>query len=301
MTDPQNPSRFLTDPAPTARPSLWTLWRPRLSSILFHIAVTLLAIVVLMPLLWMITAAFKTADDLADSPLPFSHLGHLTLNNFRLLATALDYPRWFANSLFLASSATVLVVLLSSLGGFALAKYRFGGQKFILLAMLATMLLPVQVILPSEYELMFHFHWIDTYASILIPGAVSVFGLFLFRAAMQQVPDELLQCARIDGSSELRLWWQFALPLTRPMTAAFTLISFLANWNSFLWPQIMLQDQAKYTLPIALASLVGLPQYQSNPGLLMAATLLGVLPVIVLFFVLQRDFISGLATGAFKG
>jgi ABC-type glycerol-3-phosphate transport system permease component len=248
----------------------------------------------------MITAAFKNADDLADSPFPFSHLGHLTLANFRGLLD-LDYPRWFVNSLFLASTSTVLVVLLSSIGGFALAKYRFRGQKFILLTLLATMLLPVQVILPGEYELMFHLHWIDTYASILIPGAVSVFGLFLFRAAMQQVPDELLQSARIDGSSELRLWWQFALPLTQPMTAAFTLISFLANWNSFLWPQIMLQDPAKYTLPIALTNLVGLPQYQSNPGLLMAATLLGVLPVIILFFALQRDFISGLATGAFKG
>jgi len=300
MIDPQDPSRFSKPAVPLPRSSRRKSPHRPVASILFHIALTLLAIVFLMPLFWMITAAFKKARDLIDSPLPFSHLNHLTLDNMRQLAD-LDYPRWFVNSLFLASAITVLVVLLSSLGGFALAKYRFRGQKVILLVMFATMLLPVQVILPSEYELMFHFHWIDTFASILIPSSVSVFGLFLFRAAMQQVPDELLQCARIDGASELRLWWQFALPLTRPMTAAFTLISFLTNWNAFLWPQIMLQDQAKYTLPIALASLVGLPQYQSNPGLLMAATLLGVLPVVVLFFVLQKDFVSGLATGAFKG
>jgi ABC-type glycerol-3-phosphate transport system permease component len=296
MIDPRVPSRPPNPAMKIARPS--SSW---IVSWLFHGAVALLAFVFLLPLLWMVTAAFKTADDLADSPFPLSHLNHLTLDNLRQLTSALDYPRWFVNSLFLASCTTVLVVLLSSLGGFALAKFRFAGQKLIMLGMLATMLLPAQVILPSEYELMFRFHWIDTLASIIIPGSVSVFGLFLFRAAMQNVPDELLQCARIDGSSELRLWWQFALPLTKPMTAAFTLITFLANWNSFLWPQIMLQDQGKYTIPIALASLVGLQQYQSNPGLLMAATLLGILPIIVLFFALQRDFISGLASGAFKG
>jgi ABC-type glycerol-3-phosphate transport system permease component len=167
--------------------------------------------------------------------------------------------------------------------------------------MLATMLVPGQVLLLPNYEVMYRLGWLDTFAAILVPSAVSVFGMFLFRQAMRAVPDELLQAARIDGCSELRLWWDVALPITRPMTGAFTLLSFMSAWNSFLWPQVVLQSPEKYTLPIGLANMAGMPEYQSQFGILMAATLLSIAPVAVLFFVLQRDFVSGLATGAVKG
>ena len=195
----------------------------------------------------------------------------------------------------------MLVVTLSSLGGFALAKYHFRGRRMLMLLMLATMLLPSQVLLPSSYELMYHLGWINSYAALLIPGAVSVFGMFLFRQAMMTVPDELLHAGRVDGCSELRLWWDVALPIVRPMVGAFTLLAFLGNWNSFLWPQIILQDEGKYTLPIGLANMIGLPAFETQYGVLMAGTLLSILPVVVLFFVLQKEFISGLASGAVKG
>src|SRR6185503_14547072 len=123
----------------------------------------------------------------------------------------------------------------SSLGGFALAKYTFRGKKPLMLLMLATMLLPSQVLLGSSQELMYHLGWIDSYLAIIVPGAVSVFGMFLFMQAMKSVPDELLQAARMDGCSELRLWWEIALPIGRPMIGAFTLLSFMSAWNSFLW------------------------------------------------------------------
>jgi ABC-type glycerol-3-phosphate transport system permease component len=148
---------------------------------------------------------------------------------------------------------------------------------------------------------MYHFGWLDSYWAILVPGMVSVFGIFLFRQSMLAVPDELLHAARVDGCSELRLWWDVALPIVRPMVGAFTLLSFLASWNAFLWPQVVLQDERKYTLPIGLAGMMGLPQFETNYGLLMAGTLVSVLPVVVLFFVLQKDFIAGLASGAVKG
>jgi ABC-type glycerol-3-phosphate transport system permease component len=143
--------------------------------------------------------------------------------------------------------------------------------------------------------------WMNSYAAILVPSAVSVFGMFLFRQAMQNVPDELLQAARIDGCSELRLWWEVALPIVKPMIGAYTLLSFMASWNSFLWPQIILQTQEKLTLPIGLANMTTLQQYQSNLGILMAGTLLSILPIALLFFTLQKDFISGLTTGSVKG
>ncbi len=267
-----------------------------------HFFLVCAAAVSMFPFIWLICAAFKTQADIDTSTLlPWSHLNRLTIHNFVELFQRERFGRWMLNSLFLSSSYTALVVTLSSLGGFALAKYRFRGKRPIMIVMLVTMLLPSQVLLPSSYELMYHLGWIDSYLAILVPGAVSVFGTFLFRQAMLDIPDELLQAGRIDGCSEFRLWWEIVLPMVRPMIGAYTLLSFLASWNSCIWPQIVLQNESKYTLPIGLANLAGLPEYQSHFNLLMAATLLSILPVVILFFTLQRDFVSGLATGAVKG
>jgi len=270
--------------------------------LVLHIVLIALAAAALLPFVWVICAAFKSGQDLFSSVLlPWGHLDRLTLDNFRQLLRDEPFGRWLVNSFFLASTTTILVVTLSSLGGFALAKYRFRGKWLIAALMLATMLLPYQVILPGAYELMYKLGWIDSYLAIVVPGAVSVFGMFLFRQAMLSVPDELIQCGRLDGCSELRIWWDIALPIVRPMVGAYTLLSFIASWNSFLWPQIVLQNEARYNLPIALANMTNLPEYQQHYGMLMAATLISVLPVVILFFVLQRDFISGLASGAIKG
>ena len=170
-----------------------------------------------------------------------------------------------------------------------------------MLLMLATMLVPGQVLVPGNYDLMVGLGWINSWAALIIPGAVSVFGIFLFRQAMLGVPDELLDAGRMDGCSEFRLWWSIAMPITRPAVGAFTLLSFLAAWNSYLWPQIILQDRMRYTLPVGLAGLVGLGQYESQYGVLMAGTLLAMIPAAILFFILQRQLVSGLTLGALGG
>ena len=227
----------------------------------------------LLPFLWMLCAAFKRPADIFDYPLlPWGNLSRLTLDNFTRLSAQVPFLRWLVNSLFLASTTTVSVVTLSSLGGFALAKYRFRGRRPLMLLMLGTMLLPSQVILGSLYQLIAHLGWLNSYLAILVPGSVSVFGTFLFRQAMLHVPDELLQSARLDGCSELRIWWEIALPLVRPTIGAYTLMSFLASWSGFLWPQIVLRDESKYTLPIGLNNMLGLQSFQSQYGMLMAAT-----------------------------
>ncbi|HVT87909.1 MAG TPA: carbohydrate ABC transporter permease [Tepidisphaeraceae bacterium] len=273
-----------------------------MKSLVTHFVLIGFSLIVLAPFAWLVCASFKKQEDIFGSMfLPWSRLESLTLSNFRALFKAVPFARWLMNSLFLASTQTILVVTFSSLGGFALAKYRFRGRRRIALIMLATMLLPYQVLLPSSYELMYHLGWLNSYAAIIVPSAVSVFGIFLFRQAMLAVPDELLHAARVDGCSELRLWWDIALPIVRPMVGAYTLLAFLSNWNSFLWPQIILQDEAKYTLPIGLATMTNLPTFDSAYGILMAGTLLSILPVAFLFFALQKDFIAGLASGAIKG
>jgi ABC-type glycerol-3-phosphate transport system permease component len=273
-----------------------------LASFALHAFVFTLAVLSLMPFFWLICATFKTHEDVFNYTfLPWTELNHLTFDNYVHLLTKEPFALWMFNSLFLASVHTCLVVTLSSLGGFALAKYRFTGKRPLMLMMLMTMMLPGQVLLPSSYELMHKIGWLDSYAAIIVPGAVSVFGIFLFMQAMKAVPDELLQAARVDGCSEIRLWWEIALPIVRPMIGAFTLLSFMSSWNSFIWPQIVLQTQNKYTLPIALTNMLGLPEYHTPYGVLMAGTFLSIVPVAILFFVLQRDFIAGLASGAVKG
>ncbi len=284
----------LTAPNPAARQTF--------GSIILNIVIAILALISLTPFFWLICATFKRHGDMFTySFLPWTEPSRWTLSNYVHLFTKENFFVWMLNSLFVASLNTVLVVTLSSIGGFALAKYQFRGKKPLMLMMLATMMLPPQVLLPSSYELMYKIGWLDSYAAILVPGAVSVFGIFLFMQAMKAVPDELLQAGRVDGCSELRLWWEVALPIVRPMIGAFTLLSFMSAWNSFLWPQIVLQSAEKYTLPIALTNMIGQPEYTTPYGALMAGTLLSIVPVAILFFILQRDFITGLASGAVKG
>jgi ABC-type glycerol-3-phosphate transport system permease component len=276
-----------------------------------HTALLIAAAISLIPFLWLACASVKTSEKLFEHPfLPWAEIGHwitghgpcpLTSDNYIQLFAREPFLRWMWNSLFLSATQTVLTVVLGSMGGFALAKYSFPGKRLIMGLMVLTMLLPSQVLLPSTYELMYRLGWVNSYLAILVPAAVSVFGIFLFRQAMTSVPDELLLAARVDGCSELRLWWDIAMPVVRPMTGAYTLMSFLAGWNSYLWPQVVLQDEGKFTLPLGLANMAGMATYQGNYGILMAGTLLSLLPVIALFFWLQNDFVAGLTEGALKG
>lgn len=243
----------------------------------------------LLPLGWMIWAALQGSD------------GSLSLQNVVELTRRRPFGTWIVNSLFVASAQTTLLVLTSAMGGFALAKYQFRGRRLVIGMLLATLFLPFQVLLPSAYDLMIRLGWVNSFAAVVIPGAVSAFGTFLFMQACRQVPDELIAAARIDGCSELRVWWEVALPLLRPMSGAYTLMAFVTAWNSYLWPATVLLDESRYTLAIGLASMIGLPEYESQFGLLMAGTLLGLLPLIALFFWLRREFVAGLAGGAIKG
>ena len=234
------------------------------------------------PFLWLILASFHDG-------------GAWTMANFSQLLRAQPFWHWMVNSIFLASVQTIALVVVSSMAGFALAKYHFLGRNLIFLILLGTLLLPPQVYLTSLYELMRRFGWLNSYWAILAPGTVSVVGIILFRQASRYVPDELLHAARLDGCGELRLWWEICLPLVRPMTAAFALLSFLASWNGYLWPQTVLQDESKYTLPMGLANMTTLGEYQSHFGILMAGALLSILPVAGLFLLLQKDFLAGIA------
>jgi ABC-type glycerol-3-phosphate transport system permease component len=257
------------------------------------------AAVALTPLVWLVAASVKGPDDLFHYTF-FSP--HPTLSNFRGsegLFQVVPFLRYLTNSLFVTSTMVLLQLFFSSLSGFALAKYEFKGKRLLMVLMLSTLLIPGQVLMAPLYELLFRLGLVDTYAGLILPGAISIFGIFLFRQSMLTVPDELLHAARIDGCSEFRAYWDIVMPVSRPMVGAFCLISFMGTWNSFLWPQVILHAKERYTLTIGLNQMVGL--YSQQYGALMAGTLLSVLPVIVLFFALQKEFVAGLTAGAIKG
>lgn len=257
-----------------------------------------MAALTLTPLLWLVAAAFKGPDDLFHYTF-FPPPERLSWVNFHKLFADVPFGRYLLNSIFVTSTTVVLQLLLSSMAGFALAKYEFKGKRAVMALMLLTLMIPGQVTMAPLYELIYRLGMMDSHAGLIVPNAISVFGIFLFRQYFASVPDEMLDAARIDGASEFGLWRDMVMPVSRPMVGAFCLISFLATWNSFLWPQIILHNSARFTLPIALQQLVGL--YKQEYGTLMAGTLLSVVPVVVLFLLLQKEFIAGLTAGAVKG
>jgi ABC-type glycerol-3-phosphate transport system permease component len=200
---------------------------------------------------------------------------------------------------FFATASTMLQVLFCSAAGFALAKYDFRGKHALMTFMLGSMMIPGVLLFAPVYELIVKLGLVNSYPGLILPGMVSAYGIFLFRQAMMAVPTEMLDAGRIDGCSEFGIYLRLAMPLVRPMCAAFCLVTFLANWNSFFGPSIFLHSQDKLTLPVVLNLYLG--QYRSDYGVFLAGTLLAIVPPAVLFFALEKEFISGLTSGAVKG
>jgi ABC-type glycerol-3-phosphate transport system permease component len=265
--------------------------------------------VMMLPFAWLICASFKdkaVLNEYTFLPPPTKiSADTINLDNFRTLFQPtptvqgpVSFWRYMFNSIVLAGGGTFISMVFSSMGGYALAKYRFGGRALVLTFMLASMTIPGIVLLAPTFEVIWRFGWMDTYRSLLVPGAVSVFGIFLFRQAMLGVPDDLIEAGRIDGCGEFKIYLTLVMPLVRPMTGAYCLISFLAAWNAFIGPNVFLQSQSMLTLPVVLNQYITV--YQQQYGVFLAGTLLAIALPAVLFLSLQREFISGLTSGALK-
>ena len=219
-------------------------------------------------------------------------------SNYRNLWKTVPYNRYFINSVFIATASTLLTLFFCSLGGYAFAKYRFRGQKVLFGILLASMMIPFQVLLVPLFGLMYNIGWLNSYKAIVIPFSVGAFGVFLMRQFIVTIPSELLDAARIDGCSEFGIYYRIVLPIIKPALGALTIYSFLGSWNNYLWPLIILRDESKYTLPIGLANLVGI--YRQDYGMLMAGTLLSLMPIVLLFLAMQREFVQGITLGGVK-
>jgi multiple sugar transport system permease protein len=262
-----------------------------------HLALTGLAAATLFPLLWMLSVSFMTADEANRLPPPILP-DSPTLAHYRLLFARLDIAGYALNSFFLASSVTLLSLLLNSLAGYAFAKLRFAGKDRLFRWLLAAMVIPSQIAMLPLFLMLKGLGLVNTYGGVIVPGMASLFGIFLIRQYALSIPDSLLDAARIDGAGEFRIYWLLVLPLCKPILVTLAIFTFLGTWNDFMWPLIILADSDLYTLPVALANLLG--EHVQDAELMMAGAVLTVLPVVLLFLLLQKYYIEGLVLGSVK-
>jgi multiple sugar transport system permease protein len=262
-----------------------------------HAVLVLGAAATAAPMLWMLSASLMPAGE--ATAIPPRWLPSLpTLEHYRALFTRLDLAANLWSSTLIASSATVISLVLNSMAGYAFAKLRFPGRDRVFRALLAALVIPAQVSMLPLFLLLKELGWIDTYLAAIVPGMASIFGIFLVRQSALSIPDTLLDAARIDGASELRIYRSLVLPFLKPVLVTLAVFTFMGTWNDFLWPLIVLADDERYTLPVALANLLG--EHVADTELMMAGAVLTVLPVLALFLVLQRHYVAGIMAGALK-
>jgi len=270
----------------------------RLSSLLIYAALVLVALAILMPVLWMVSVSFMPSGSANTYPPPWIPR-HPTLVHYRELFTRLEIGRHLINSAIVSVSAAVLSVLVTSMAGYALAKLRFRGRQYLTGLLVAGMVVPAQVAMLPLFLLVKWFGLVNTFGGAIIPLAAPIFGIFLVRQYALSIPDALLDAARVDGASEFRIYRSIVLPAIRPVLITLAIFTFVAAWNDFMWPLIVLNDESRYTLPVALATLSG--EHAQDAELMMAGAVLTVLPVLAVFFPLQRYYVQGILAGSVKG
>jgi multiple sugar transport system permease protein len=255
-------------------------------------------LVMLAPFLWMLLGALKPEAELQRVP-PTWWPEAPSLDNFRELFDRLDFPRFFANSALVAVAVTAGNLVFCSMVGYALAKLDFAGKRLLFGLVLGMLMVPGVVTFVPLFVLVSNLGLVNTYPGLILPFLVTPLGVFLMRQFIAGLPNELIEAARIDGAGEWRIFSRVILPLCGPALATLGILTFLSSWNNFLWPLVVAQSEDKYTLPVALA-LYSIGQNATKYGLLLAGSVVIIVPVIALFVALQRYFVQGIATTGIK-
>ena len=279
----------------------------RIMIVVLYAALVAFAAVTIVPFAYLVFSSFKSQETFFSFPFwPTQGAwwevdwSGFTGQHFTRLFEETGVLQATVNSFCLSSVTAVLATLSSAMGGYGLAKFRFRGREAITWLAIGALVIPGALLLAPGYHLLFRLGLLDTYAGLILPAIAPAFGVYLFRQAfISGLPDEMLEAGRVDGCGELRIFFSLSLPMVRPMIGAFLLITYLGTWNNFLGPQILLQTPGKYPLAVFVSQLRG--PYGTEHGLIMAGTMIAVAPVLLLFLMLQRDFIAGLTAGAAKG
>jgi len=273
------------------------MWQ-RVNRVLLYAAITALFLVVVFPFYWMIVTSLQPQDAVFTVP-PELWPKHPTFQNYIDAWNAAPWLRYFGNTFFVASASTLISLVTSSLAAFAFATINFKGREALFNLVLSVMMIPTATTLIPNFLIIRTLGWFDTFYALIIPFAASVFGIFLLRQYFMSTPVELWEAAQIDGASRLRYFSSIALPLAKPAIVTIAINSFLGSWTSFLWPTVMTQSQDKQLIEVALNSFLGEKGQQWSQ--LAAASVFTTIPIIILFFFVQRQFIEGIGGGGIKG
>lgn len=273
-------------------------YRKICQSLALHIFLLLIAAFTMLPFFWMIGASFMPSGEASTFPPRFIPV-HFTLEQYTQLFQRMNLSRYFFNSLILAISVSVVSLLVNSLAGFAFAKYHFRGRRPLFVFLLSSMIIPGQITMLPVFLLLNKLGLLNSYFGIIIPGMASIFGIFLINQYLKGIPDSLIEAAKIDGAGDFMIYWRIIIPLSAPILVTLALFTFMGTWNDFLWPLIVMSRADMYTLPVALANLLG--EHALDPELMMAGSVITILPVIIVFLLLQKYYIRGIFIGGVKG
>ena len=271
--------------------------KTKVTNVLFYLLLCLGAAIVTLPLIYAISTSLKLNHQVFAVPMKWLP-DPIVWENYVIPFQQRPIARYFLNSVVVSTSITALNLITCSMAGYSFAKFEYIGRDTLFFAVLATLMVPIQVIVIPLYILVQAAGWLNTYAGLIIPSATSAFGIFLMRQYFQTIPKELMEAARIDGCGELRIFWTIVMPLVKPALSALTIFVFMHNWNNFLWPLLVVTRDHMMTLPLGIASFES--TYSTNYPQLMAVSMAATLPVFLVFVVLQRQFIQGMALSGIK-
>jgi multiple sugar transport system permease protein len=272
--------------------------RKALATLGIHLLLVAAVCLTIFPLAWMVMASVMPAGEASAYPISWVP-STLSLEHYRALFSRLEIVRYIMNSALIAGAVTLISLVVNSMAGYAFAKLSFPGRERVFRGLVATLVVPGQVTMLPLFMLLKYLGLINSFWGVIVPGMASVFGIFLFRQYALSIPDSLLDAARIDGAGEWRIYRSIVLPLCKPILLTLAVFTFMGTWNDFMWPLVVLTDSRLHTLPVALANLSG--EHVQDTELMMAGALLTVLPVIVLYALLQRYYIEGIMVGSIKG
>ncbi|MBS3787472.1 carbohydrate ABC transporter permease [Candidatus Bipolaricaulota bacterium] len=258
----------------------------------------MLAVFFTFPFFWAVSTSFKGRGENIYSATPHWIPRQPTLNNYVRLFQEVPILKYFFNSVLITVMGVAVDVLLAALAAYALGRFDFWGKPIITAVIIAPLMIPVQGTIVVNYLTIKGMGLVNTYIAVVLPYSVYIIGIFILREAFAKVPNSLEESARMDGAGELRIWWQIMLPIVRPQLAAISILAFVRFWNFFMWPLIILKDEAKYPLPVGLTALEA--SFQQDFRVIAAGTIVSVIPILIFFFFTQQFFVEG-TQGAIKG
>lgn len=276
--------------------------QPRWLKAVLYLVVIMACLFFILPVVWTVISSLKPEADIQSYP-PAWIPRELTLSNYRTVLSKFPYFTWMANSLIVAVVGTLGILIASTMAAYAMARFRFRGRRLLYQTIIVMLLVPMQAYVIPLYLMAGKMDLLNTLQGLILPSVANVTSIFILHAFFRELPMELEEAARIDGAGEFRIFWQIMLPLSGPALSTVTILTFIANWNAFLWPMIAVRQDIMKTLPVAISQYWGSVNQNASfqYGTALAACCMAVLPTLVVYFALQRYFVAGIASSGIKG